>query len=92
MTPALKRALRHCSAIEPAIGHMKTEGRLARSLLKGSLGNALHTALCGCGHKVHLILVPLRALMVEILRLFFRAIAATAVLERISPFRIAPAA
>jgi hypothetical protein len=35
MTPALRRDLRRRSAIEPAIGHMKTDGRLARCALKG---------------------------------------------------------
>ncbi|WP_163850515.1 hypothetical protein [Pseudooceanicola aestuarii] len=86
MTPALKRDLRHRSAIEPAIGRVKTDGRLARSLLKGSLGNALRTALCSFGHNIHLIFVHLWALMVEILWLLFRTIAATAVAKGISPF------
>ncbi|ESQ13615.1 MAG: hypothetical protein N838_33440 [Thiohalocapsa sp. PB-PSB1] len=34
MTPALKRDLRRRSAIEPSIGHMKTDGRLARCPLR----------------------------------------------------------
>lgn len=36
LTPALKRLLRRRSAIEPAIGHMKTDGRLSRCPLKGT--------------------------------------------------------
>jgi IS5 family transposase len=76
MTPALKRDLRRRSAIEPTIGHMKTDGRLARCPLKGTLGDALHAVLCGCGHNIRLILAHLRALVAEILRLLLRAIAA----------------
>jgi IS5 family transposase len=55
---------------------MKTDGRLARCPLKGTLGDALHAVLCGCGHNIRLILAHLRALMTEILRLLLRAIAA----------------
>jgi len=67
MTRALRRALRRRSAIEPTIGHMKTDGRLARSPLKGTLGDALHAVLCGAGHNIRLILAHLRALLAEIL-------------------------
>jgi IS5 family transposase len=37
------------SAIEPTIGHMKTEVGW-RNPLKGELGDALHAVLCGAGH------------------------------------------
>jgi transposase, IS5 family len=67
MTPALRRDMRRRSAIEPAIGHMKTDGRLARCALKGTLGDALHAVLCGCGHNIRMILTHLRALVAVIL-------------------------
>jgi IS5 family transposase len=82
MTPALRRDLRRRSAIEPAIGHMKTDGRLARCPLKGILGDALHAVLCGCGHNIRLILAHLRALVAEILRVILHAIAALIPTER----------
>ena len=44
------------SAIEPTIGHMKTDGRLDRNPLKGALGDALHAVLCGAGHNIRLML------------------------------------
>ena len=50
------------SAIEPAIGHMKMDGRLARNPLKGALGDALHAVMCGTGHNLRLILAALRLL------------------------------
>ena len=50
------------SAIEPTIGHMKTDGRLARNPLKGALGDALHAVLCGAGHNIRLLLKKLRLL------------------------------
>ncbi len=52
LTPTLKKLLRRRSAIEPEIGHMKTDGRLSRCPLKGTAGDAVFAVLCGCGHKV----------------------------------------
>jgi IS5 family transposase len=75
MTPALRRDLRRRSAIEPAIGHMKTDGRLARCALKGTLGDALHAVLCGCGHNIRMILAHLRDLVTVILAALMAAIA-----------------
>ena len=77
MTPALRRDLRRRSAIEPAIGHMKTDGRLDRCALKGTLGDALHAVLCGCGHNIRMILAHLRALWAEILAMLLAIFAAT---------------
>jgi IS5 family transposase len=66
MTPALASDLRRRSAIEPAIGHVKTDGRLSRCALKGALSDAIHAVLCGCGHNIRMILAHLRALRAEI--------------------------
>ena len=60
VTPAIKKAIHRRSAIEPAIGHMKNDGRLRRNWLKGSLGDALHAVLCGAGHNLRMILRALR--------------------------------
>ena len=63
LTPTLKRLLRRRSAIEPEIGHMKTDGRLSRCPLKGTAGDAIFAILCGCGHNIRKILAHLRALL-----------------------------
>jgi len=75
LTPALKRLLRRRSAIEPEIGHMKTDGRLSRCPLKGTTGDAIFAVLCGCGHNIRKILAHLRALLALLLAAF------TAVIE-----------
>ena len=59
----LVRLLRRRSAIEPEIGHMKTDGRLARCPLKGAAGDAIFAVLCACGHNIRKILAHLRALL-----------------------------
>ena len=60
MTRTLRAMIKRRSAIEPAIGHMKMDGRLGRNPLKGQLGDALHAVLCGAGHNLRLILAALR--------------------------------
>lgn len=60
ITRILKAVIHRRSAIEPAIGHMKMDGRLARNPLKGALGDALHAVMCGAGHNLRMILAALR--------------------------------
>ena len=64
LTPRLIADLRRRSAIEPEIGHMKTDGRLARCPLKGTIGDAIFAVLCGCGHNIRKILAHIRALWI----------------------------
>jgi hypothetical protein len=66
-TPAIRRAIHRRSAVEPAIGHMKNEGKLRRHWLKGSLGDALNAVLCGAGHNLRMILRAIRLLYVWML-------------------------
>lgn len=82
MTPALRRDLRRRSAIEPTIGHMKSDGRLTRCARKGTFGDALHAVLCGCGHNIRMILAHLRALWAEILAALLGVFGANAGVDR----------
>ena len=60
VTPSIRKAIHRRSAVEPAIGHMKNEGKLRRNWLKGSLGDALNSVLCGAGHNLRMILRAIR--------------------------------
>ena len=60
VTPSIRKAIHRRSAVEPAIGHMKNEGKLRRNWLKGSLGDALNAVLCGAGHNLRMILRAIR--------------------------------
>ncbi|RQU49427.1 IS5 family transposase [Burkholderia cenocepacia] len=60
ITRGLRAIIRRRSAIEPAIGHMKADGKLDRNWLKGALGDAIHAVLCGAGHNLRMILRKLR--------------------------------
>ena len=56
LTKSLKRRLRRRQAIEPMIGHMKSEGKLGRCYLKGQVGDERQAVLCGIGHNIRQIL------------------------------------
>ena len=60
VTRTMRAMIKRRSAIEPTIGHMKSDGRLARNPLKGALGDALHAVMCGAGHNIRLLLKKLR--------------------------------
>ncbi|MHB1700343.1 MAG: IS5 family transposase [Acidobacteriaceae bacterium] len=66
LTRTLHAMVKRRSAIEPAIGHMKSDGRLARNPLKGAIGDALHAVMCGAGHNIRLLLKKLRLLCARI--------------------------
>lgn len=67
ITRGLRAMIRRRSAIEPAIGHMKADGKLDRNWHWGSLGDAIHAVLCGAGHNLRKILRKLRLFYVLIL-------------------------
>jgi len=52
MKPSLRRWLKRLSAIEPVIGHMKTDGWLSRNYLLGVEGDRINAILCGAGHNI----------------------------------------
>ena len=66
ITRGLKAKIKRRRAIEPTIGHMKSDGKLSRNWLKGQLGDAVHAILCGAGHNIRLLLRHLRYFLVLI--------------------------
>ena len=54
-TRKLKKEIKYRSAIEPHIGHMKSEGKLRMNFLKGFLGACFNALLCAVGHNLRLI-------------------------------------
>lgn len=56
MTRSFRRWYKRRSAIEPLIGHMKSDGRLDRNYLNGQLGDQLNAILSACGQNMRLLL------------------------------------
>lgn len=65
VTQEMKGMIKRRSAIEPAIGHMKMDGRLGRNPLKGVIGDALHAVLCGAGHNISMLIKTLQLLCTQ---------------------------
>lgn len=67
LTAQQKGWLRRRQAVEPAIGHLKSDNRMDRCWLKGAVGDALHTLSCAAGYN-------LRWLLRAVARLDIRAV------------------
>ncbi len=64
LTRAIHKKLKRRNAIEPVIGHLKSDGRLSRNFLKGIEGDAINAILCGAGHNLRKILRQLALFIV----------------------------
>ncbi len=56
LTDEERRLLKRRQAIEPIIGHVKSDHRMDRCHLKGSLGDALQAVLCAAGYNIRWLL------------------------------------
>lgn len=77
----IKRELKRRSAIEPVIGHMKSEGHLGRCYLKGRDGDAANAVLSAVGHNLRRILAWLKKLLHLILTAILAALVAQSALK-----------
>ena len=75
MTDQQKRWLKRRQAIEPMIGHVKSDNRMDRCWLQGALGDALHALSCAAGYNIRWLLraIARLGLKVVFLRLFLSA-------------------
>lgn len=60
LTVKERRLLRRRQAIEPIIGHLKSDHRMNRCHLKGAQGDALHAVLCAAGYNIRWLLRMIR--------------------------------
>jgi len=63
LTKTLKKHLKRRQAIEPIIGHMKNDGKLDLSRLKGMIGDKINAVLAACGHNLRMILKHIKKLL-----------------------------
>lgn len=80
----IKRELRRRSAIEPVIGHCKTDGHLGRNFLKGRTGDHINAVMSAVGYNIRLILKWLRRLLRKIIVAIWQAIAPVSALRWVS--------
>ena len=70
VTRHLKRQMKRRAAIEPEIGHMKSDGLLDRNYLHGTEGDAMNVLLVAAGHNLRKLLNHIRAFWLWILSEF----------------------
>ncbi|MFZ4687457.1 MAG: IS5 family transposase [Hyphomonadaceae bacterium] len=61
-SPTIRREMRRRNAIEPVIGHLKSDGLLERNHLRGATGDAINIVLAAAGQNLRLLLRWLRLL------------------------------
>lgn len=77
MTRVLRKKLKRRNAIEPIIGHMKSEGHLGRNHLQGAIGDAINALMAGAGQNLRMILKRLRLLCAWLLRVIRQSLVPT---------------
>ena len=71
-----KRLLKRRQAIEPLIGHTKSDHRMDRCWLQGAMGDALHALSCAAGYNIRWLLRAIVRLGLGGLFYAFSAVAA----------------
>ena len=67
ITPKIKRQMRRRSAVEPVIGHLKSEHRMGRNYLSDRQGDAINAVLAAAGYNFSLLIRWLRLLLHQFL-------------------------
>jgi IS5 family transposase len=67
VTPKIKRELRRRSAVEPVIGHLKSEHRMGRNYLWHRAGDAANAVLAAAGYNFRRLIKWLSLVLFEIL-------------------------
>jgi|SRR6516165_4976473 IS5 family transposase len=63
VTRPIRHEMKRRAAVEPVIGHMKTEHRMDRNYLNGRHGDRVNAVLAAAGYNFALLLLLLRALI-----------------------------
>ena len=66
LTRNQRKALKRRQAVEPMIGHLKSDHQMVWNWLKGSIGDAVHAVLCACVYNLRLLLRHLALLLAQI--------------------------
>src|SRR3954451_11878566 len=79
VTPKIKRELRRRSAVEPVIGHLKSEHRMGRNYLWHRQGDAANAVLAAAGYNFRRLIRWLSLLLRQILSALTAALQAVPV-------------
>ncbi len=68
--PALRKRKKRRSAVEPKIGHMKSDNRMGRNFLKGVEGDRINAMLAGIGANIRKLLAAFWPALLEWARIY----------------------
>jgi len=74
LTALQRRWLKRRQAIEPMIGHTKSDHRMDRCWLKGAIGDALHAISCAAGYNIRWLMRAIVAQAAKIAKAVFLAV------------------
>ena len=65
LTRAIKKKLKRRSAIEPTIGHVKSDNRMDRNYLKGVAGDMMNAILAAAGYNMRKLIAAFLSALLE---------------------------
>lgn len=68
--PALRKRKKRRSAVEPKIGHMKSDNRMGRNFLKGVEGDRINALLAGVGANLRKLLAAFWPALLDLARIY----------------------
>jgi IS5 family transposase len=74
VTKAIRREMRRRAAIQPVIGHLKSDHRMGRNYLEGRAGDRTNAVLAAAGYNFNLLLRWLKELLCALLAAFWRLV------------------
>ena len=84
LTEKERRLLKRRQAIEPMIGHLKSDHRMNRCHLKGQEGDAIHAVLCAAGYNIRWLLRMIRKKGIRLYLSLIKALGLAGLLAEIS--------
>ena len=84
LTEKERRLLKRRQAIEPIIGHLKSDHRMNRCHLKGQEGDAIHAVLCAAGYNIRWLLRMIRKKGIRLYLSLIKELGLTGLLAKIS--------
>ena len=89
VTRQIKRELKRRSAVEPVIGHLKSDHRMDRNFLIGSDGDATNAVLAAIGYNFARLLAWLRRFWRAVLKLLVSVVLANSTARAAAPTALA---
>ena len=80
-----RRLLKRRQAIEPIIGHLKSDHRMNRCHLKGSEGDAIHAVLCAAGYNIRWLLRMIRKKGIRLYLALIKLLGLSGLIAKMSP-------